>query len=325
MTRAADGDPCHRRGMPVSRPLDPPAEPIAGRYQLLDRIGAGGMGVVWRAWDLREQRFMAVKLLHRTDAPDLLRFVQEQAVRIDHPHVAAPTGWVADDDRVAFAMPLARGGTVADLLGDHGPFAAPYAAELVGQLLDGLAAVHAAGVVHRDLKPANLLLEPTGRGVPRLRIGDFGVAAVLAGPRPGDGLSVGTAGYAAPEQLAGAPPDPRQDLYAVGVVTRVLLGGGARPVGPLAPFVAALTEPDPARRPACAAEAAGLLARCRPPRLGGRPEVPDRLGAAAVPLPRARRPRHVRRSGWAGWAPAVAAFPVSGVATGSAVYALLVR
>ncbi|MDO9455406.1 serine/threonine-protein kinase, partial [Nocardioides sp.] len=177
--------------------------PLAGRYHLLEVVGTGGMGAVWRAWDLREQRFVAVKVLRRHDSAHLLRFVREQGVRIEHPHVATPTGWVADDDRVAFAMELARGGSLADLLADRRgePFGAAHVAELLGQLLDGLAAVHAAGVVHRDLKPANLLLDATGRSRPHLRIGDFGVAATLDQGPERDGAPVGTAGYAAPEQL----------------------------------------------------------------------------------------------------------------------------
>lgn len=287
--------------MPQPATADPP---LAGRYQLLDLAGVGGMGAVWRAWDLREHRFVAVKLLHRRGAGQLARadhlqrFVREQSLRIAHPHVAAPTGWVADDDLVALAMPLARGGTLADLLAEHGPLPLGFVVVLLGQLLDGLAAVHAAGVVHRDLKPANLLLEPTGYGRPHLRIGDFGVAAVLGDPPVGTtpdagadaGGGVGTPGFAAPEQLAGAAPDPRQDLYSVGVLTRLLAGGADR-LGPLAPWVEALTEQDPARRPGSAAAASAALSATSPGRVrrSERPYVPDRVGQAAVPLPAARR------------------------------------
>ncbi|WP_423811926.1 protein kinase domain-containing protein, partial [Pseudomonas aeruginosa] len=81
-----------------------------------------------------------------------------------HPHVLSPTGWVADDDRDAQATRLVRGGTVEDLLLEHGPLPTTYAAALLVQLLVGLRAVDAAGVVHRDVKPANLLLDPTGAG-----------------------------------------------------------------------------------------------------------------------------------------------------------------
>lgn len=263
---------------------------LAGRYLRLDLLGVGGMGSVWRAFDLRERRYVAIKLLSRYERPHLARFVREQAVRIDHPHVAAPTGWFGDvvggDEVVGFSLELVRGGSLADLLANRGPdvpLPVPFALRLLDQLLQGLAAVHAAGLVHRDLKPANLLLEPTGRGRPHLRIGDFGVAA----PLDGTGATavrgvVGTDHYAAPEQLSGAAPDVRQDLYAVGVLVRRLLGDD----GPWAPVVAVLTDPDPERRPASAVLARLLLAdACRTVAFdgGAPPHVPDRIGPGPVP------------------------------------------
>jgi serine/threonine protein kinase len=284
--------------------------PLAGRYHLLEVLGSGATGTVWRAWDLREQRFVAVKLLRapaRPSAPSgpagsaesdpVVRFVREQAVRVAHPHVAAPTGWVADDDRVALTMELARGGSLADLAADrHGqPFGAAYVAELLDQLLDGLAAVHAAGVVHRDVKPANLLLEATGRARPHLRLGDFGIAAPAGQP---GGEAVGTPGYAAPEQLLGALPDPRQDLHAVGVTARRLLG---RAPGPLDALVADLARADPARRPASAADARRRLAALGVPRPLRWPRVPDRCDAGVVAVPAAVRRTAPVRAAAPGW------------------------
>jgi serine/threonine-protein kinase len=263
---------------------------LAGRYLRLDLLGVGGMGSVWRAFDLREHRYVAVKLLSRYERPHLARFVREQAVRIDHPHVAAPTGWFGEVsggvEVVGFSLELVRGGSVADLLAEHGALPPAFALRLLDQLLRGLAAVHAAGLVHRDLKPANLLLEPTGRGRPHLRIGDFGVAA----PLDGTGATavrgvVGTDLYAAPEQLRGAAPDVRQDLYSVGVVAARLLGDD----GPWTPVVAALTDADPERRPPSADAARRLLAEaCQEVAFdgGAPPAVPDRLGAAPVRAPR---------------------------------------
>ena len=263
---------------------------LAGRYLRLDLLGVGGMGSVWRAFDLREHRHVAVKTLSRYERPHLARFVREQAVRIDHPHVAAPTGWFGDvlggTEVVGFSLELVRGGSVADLLADRGgrPLPPAFALRLLDQLLEGLAAVHAAGLVHRDLKPANLLLEPTRRGRPHLRIGDFGVAA----PLDGTGATavrgvVGTDAYAAPEQLRGAAPDVRQDLYSVGVVATRLLGDD----GPWAPVVATLTDPDPERRPGSAEAARRLLAHaCRDAVCDGGPppDVVDRIGVGPVPL-----------------------------------------
>ncbi len=248
-----------------------------------------GMGAVWRAWDLREQRFVAVKVLRphadRAAPATCCASCRSSRCASPHPHVAAPTGWVADDERVAFAMELARGGTLADLVADRRgePLGSSYVAELLGQLLDGLAAVHAAGVVHRDVKPANLLLEATGRGRPHLRIGDFGVAALLGRPVEPAGTSVGTTGYAAPEQLAGAAPDPRQDLYAAGVTARRLLG---RAPGPLDALVADLTRTDPDRR---------RRRRSRPG--AGSPSCarPDRCGARGCPTGSPRSAYRCRR------------------------------
>jgi eukaryotic-like serine/threonine-protein kinase len=247
-------------------------EAFAGRYVLIDLVGTGGMGSVWRAWDLRRQGYVAAKVLGQHDAATLLRFVREQSLRIDHPHVVAPHGWAADDDKVVFAMDLVRGGSVATLLGDHGPLPASYVVVLVDQLLHGLSAVHAAGIVHRDLKPANLLLDATGTATPRLRLSDFGIAGLLDEPRMTRHSTVlGTPGYIAPEQLAGADPDPRQDLYTVGAVAAELLTGerpdihGNLPGGEtddaLWELIRLLTAKDAGDRPESAAAAGRLLAK----------------------------------------------------------------
>src|SRR3546814_21129723 len=82
--------------------------PLAGRYQLIDQIGAGGMGSVWRAWDLKNQAFVAAKVLGKHDSGMLLRFVREQSVRIQHPHGVAPGGWAAADHLVVFTMDRGR-------------------------------------------------------------------------------------------------------------------------------------------------------------------------------------------------------------------------
>lgn len=244
-------------------------EVFAGRYELADPIGRGGVGAVWRAWDHRRRRYVAAKVLQQRDAHALLRFVREQALRIDHPHVLAPASWAADDDKVLFTMDLVAGGSLVHLIGDYGPLPPAFVCTLLDQLLSGLSAVHAEGVVHRDIKPANVLLEATGTARPRLRLSDFGIAMRLGEPRLTDtNLVVGTPGYLAPEQMLGSEPDFPADLFAVGLVALYLLQGAkpdakalvqyfaehgtpAAPKGvpePLWQVVAMLLQPDPRAR-----------------------------------------------------------------------------
>lgn len=227
------------------------------------------MGAVWRAWDHRRRRYVAAKVLQQSDAHTLLRFVREQALRIDHPHVLAPASWAADDDKVLFTMDLVAGGSLVHLVADYGPLPPQFACLLLDQLLSGLTAVHAEGVVHRDIKPANLLLEATGTGLPHLRVSDFGIAMRKGEPRLTEAdYVVGTPGYFAPEQEMGAEPDFPADLFAAGLVALYLLEG-ARPdskaliehfeehgtprapqgvPGPLWGVLAGLLQPDPDAR-----------------------------------------------------------------------------
>ncbi|MFJ9563443.1 serine/threonine-protein kinase [Streptomyces fuscichromogenes] len=259
-------------------------EVFAGRYELADPIGHGGVGAVWRAWDHRRKRYVAAKVLQQSDAHALLRFVREQALRIDHPHVLAPASWAADDDKVLFTMDLVAGGSLVHLVGDYGPLPPAFVCTLLDQLLAGLAAVHAEDVVHRDVKPANILLEATGTGRPRLRLSDFGIAMRLGEARLTEtNLVVGTPGYIAPEQLLGAEPDFTADLFAVGLVALYLLEGAkpdakalvqhfaeygtpGAPKGipdPLWQVVASLLQPDPRARFHTATGARRALAEAR--------------------------------------------------------------
>ncbi|MYY84916.1 protein kinase [Streptomyces sp. SID335] len=244
-------------------------EVFAGRYELVDPIGHGGVGAVWRSWDHRRRRYVAAKVLQQSDAHALLRFVREQALRIDHPHVLAPASWAADDDKVLLTMDLVAGGSLAHVIGDYGPLPPPFVCTLLDQLLSGLAAVHAEGVVHRDIKPANILLEATGAGRPHLRLSDFGISMRKGEPRLTEtDYVVGTPGYFAPEQMLGAEPDFTADLFAVGLVALYLLEGAKpdakalieyfaehgtprAPQGipePLWQVIATLLQPDPQTR-----------------------------------------------------------------------------
>ncbi|MET9958007.1 serine/threonine-protein kinase [Streptomyces sp. NPDC006326] len=285
-------------------------EVFAGRYELVDPIGRGGAGAVWRAWDHRRGRYVAAKVLLQSDAHMLLRFVREQALRIDHPHVLAPASWAADDDKVLFTMDLVAGGSLGHVIGDYGPLPPRFACTLLDQLLAGLAAVHAEGVVHRDIKPANLLMEATGTGRPHLRLSDFGIAMRKGEPRLTEtDHVVGTPGYFAPEQLLGAEPDFPADLFAVGLVALYLLQGrkpdsralvehflahgtpGATEgvPAPLWDVLANLLQPDPQSRFKTATGARKALAEAvellPPPAPDEEPvEVFDQLGPLPAPF-----------------------------------------
>jgi serine/threonine-protein kinase len=256
---------------------------VAGRFVLCDPIGAGGSGTVWRAFDRSRGAFCAAKLLRQRDAGDLLRFVREQSVRLDHPNIVSPYSWVAEDSTVLIASELMTGGSLHTLLGDYGPLAEGTVVTVLGQVLAALAAVHDAELIHRDVKPANVLVRTTGTGPIHVVLTDFGLTISRADARLTQvGTVIGTPGYLPPEVLlGGVPPDPRHDLYAAGRLAVTLLGdertgptGGViesiqDPV--LRQAVDALVRPDPLERPTAARAALALLA-----------------GAAADPEPRTR-------------------------------------
>lgn len=254
---------------------------IAGRFELGSHIASGGSGSIWTAWDRRREAWCAAKVLRHKDSGELLRFVREQGIQLDHRHLATPYGWAAEDEDVAISMPLVAGGTLDTALNDHGALSSPLAAALLLQLLDALAHVHSAGWIHRDVKPANILLEPTGDALPHLRLGDFGIAVREDDPRfTMAGWVNGTPGYLAPEAMDLAAPAPEQDLYAAGVVALRMLdptlkgerGLEAAVLNPrrtldaidgvdprLAAVVAELLDEDPQDRLSAAGRAAGTL------------------------------------------------------------------
>lgn len=250
---------------------------IAGRFELIAPLAGGGQGTVWLAHDRVRGRRCAAKVLAQADSAALLRFVREQGVQVDHPHLASPYGWAAADHEVAIAMPLVAGGSLEGALADHGPLSEPLVACVLLQVLDGLAALHAAGWVHRDVKPANVLLEPTGTGEPHARLGDMGLAIRADDPRlTMAGLLPGTPGYVSPEAAAGAGPDPAQDLWAAGATAarllrpEVELDGGPAVDDVLAAVASSelaavlgrdgLLSADPAQRRSAAAAAPDTLA-----------------------------------------------------------------
>ncbi|MFD7321998.1 serine/threonine-protein kinase [Streptomyces sp. NPDC059875] len=203
---------------------------LADRYRLVAPVARGAQGTVWRAVDTHGGGDVAVKVPGGTcgnaDVESLLRLVCEQSVRIGHPHVLAPLDWFVRDTEAWLVLPLVRGGTLAGLLADYGELPPSVALLIAEQLLDALAAVHAAGFVHRDVKPSNVLLAATGEGRPHTFLADFGVARVLPHLQLTSPAYVpGTPDYLAPEIRAGAVSTPAQDVYAAGLVLRSLGGG----------------------------------------------------------------------------------------------------
>ncbi|MCT1921936.1 serine/threonine protein kinase [Brevibacterium luteolum] len=200
------------------------SDTIAGRFTLLDPIASGGSGTVWIARDERFGNLCAAKVLRQRDSGDLLRFVRENTVRLNHPHVLAPYAWAAEDAHVVIAMPLVTGGTLADILRSGRRFSAAATAEAVRQILDGLTAVHAAGWIHRDIKPANIMIDAEQPDL-HLLLADFGIAVDTNAPRlTQSGIVHGTPGFVAPEIMMGGDISPAQDVWATGQIGKRMLG-----------------------------------------------------------------------------------------------------
>ncbi|MGA6160739.1 serine/threonine-protein kinase [Stenotrophomonas sp. NPDC087984] len=251
---------------------------IAGRYQLGDRLGRGGMGTVWRAYDQMLAREVAAKELHVTsdhhEHHRRLRRAQREArtvARLRHPHVVGVHDLVEHDDRLWIVMELIDGPSLARRIADSGPLSPRHTATLGLQLLGALEAVHAAGALHRDIKPANILLRGDGSAV----LTDFGIAALEDDESlTTTGELIGSIGYMAPERLTAEEVGPPSDLWSLGATLSAVASGVppfqrptgaaalhavtfADPViperaGPLRPIVQALLNKPPAQRPSAA-------------------------------------------------------------------------
>lgn len=195
---------------------------FGGRYEILSQLGAGGMGVVYKARDLELDDVVALKMLRGAglmDAESLERLKIEikLARKITHPNVLRTFDFGEVDGRPYISMEYVRGMTLRYLIREAGrlPFSAGL--RIARQLCAGLAAAHEVGVLHRDIKPENLILEQSGNA----KLMDFGIARPARRSEPGQtqqGMFVGTPNYAAPEQLAGDEVDFRADIYATGVL-----------------------------------------------------------------------------------------------------------
>jgi len=207
------------------------ATPAAwGPLQIRGEIASGAFGVVYRAWDPRLEREVALKLLREDRAAGALAaaVVKEGRLlaRIRHPGVVAVHGADVCDGRVGIWMELIDGRTLRDIVAEQGPFAATEAALIGRDLCRALAAVHHLGILHRDVKAQNVMREAGGRTV----LMDFGAGEALA--RDGAGSTLrGTPAYLAPELFEGSPPSARSDIYSLGVLLYFLVSGRLPVVG----------------------------------------------------------------------------------------------
>ena len=200
-----------------------------GEYELLDQIGAGSSGTVWRAQRHGPiTQIVAVKRLHGADSGpgDIVRLRREATVlmELDHPHIVRVLAVLPDGEGLAICMHYASGGSLEALLAGRGRLGPGEVVALAAPIADALGSAHRRGILHVDVKPANILF--TSDGEPLL--GDFGVARTLGrltAVLGGDSAIAGTAHYLAPELLDGADPDARSDLYSLGVVCYEALTG----------------------------------------------------------------------------------------------------
>ena len=204
-------------------------------FEILELIGRGGMGDVYRGLDLHLKRDVALKILPADSVPDpasVVRFEREAraASALSHPNVVQVYQVGHNDGIYWIASELVRGPPLRHLI-ERGSLPVRRAIEIAIQIADGLAAAHAAGIVHRDLNPANVMLAPEGRA----KILDFGLAKsghLNGGTNgtPGEGITtlslvMGTPGYMAPEQISGQPADARSDIFGLGLVLYEMLSG----------------------------------------------------------------------------------------------------
>ncbi|MFI6600733.1 serine/threonine-protein kinase [Nonomuraea sp. NPDC050536] len=246
---------------------------IDDRFELVERLGSGGMGLVWRARDLALHREVAIKEVRPPDSADVAEEIRGRVLReaqalarLNHPHVVT-IHHIVEDRFPWIVMELVQGGSLQDRLA-HGPLPPHEVARLGREVLSALRAAHSVGILHRDVKPANVLLRPDGSSV----LTDFGIAAVRETPNlTATGSFIGSPEYMAPERVNGYEGNPASDLWSLGMLLYVAVEGrhpmrrqtvmatlaavlqGEIPqperAGPLAPVLAALLRRDPAARP----------------------------------------------------------------------------
>jgi serine/threonine protein kinase len=272
---------------------------VADRYELLDSVGRGGFGVVWRACDTLLQRHVAVKEVHlpgflgeqdRTDLREKVLKEARAAARLDHPGAVTVFDVIDDEGRPVIVMELVEAPNLSQLVAERGPLPPAEVARIGLEVLEVLNAAHARGIVHRDVKPANVMVGDSGR----VRLGDFGVAAILDDPTVStSGAVTGSPAYMAPEQATNKGAVPESDLWSLGA-TMYFAVEGHPPFdkGAPLPTLASIVQDPP--RPVERAGDLGpvldaLLVKNPHDRLGPA-ELGARLRAVATPSPASPAP-----------------------------------
>jgi Tol biopolymer transport system component len=305
---------------PVSAVQALSARSKLGNFEILELLGRGGMGEVWRARDARLKRDVAIKVLPAGLAGDpdrIARFEREAraAGALNHPNIVAVYDVGHDNGTYWIASELVRGETLRRII-ERGPLPGAKAVEIAAQVAAGLAAAHAAGLVHRDLKPDNIMVTRGGQ----VKILDFGLAKQRY-PAPNsttafltdEGTVLGTAGYMSPEQVRGEPADHRADLFSLGVVLYEMLSGKRAFAGASSVEVMnAILKDDPPELPASVPPALGrIVRRCLEKEPDRRFQSASDLAFALQPsspsLPRVAAPKHRAGLKWALAAACVAA------------------
>jgi serine/threonine-protein kinase len=270
---------CPRDGTALktkTRSQDLAGRVIAGRYRVLARLGAGGMGQVYKAEHIRMGSLCAIKLMNpalERDPEALSRFAREaaHASRISHANIARVYDFGETQDGLLFlAMEFAEGETLSKIIARDGALPPARAAALARQVADALAAAHELGTVHRDIKPDNIIVNTTKSGRETAKVVDFGIAKGLNAPVDEQvtraGFVVGNPKYMSPEQLIGEATDARGDVYSLGCVLFEMLTGqpAFSASGGAAQLTKRLTEPPPSprvRQPDVPAELDAIVTR----------------------------------------------------------------
>ena len=200
---------------------------VVGNYKIIDKIGEGGMGAVFKGVDLMLEREVAIKMLRPELAqqPNVVERFRTEAVtlaKLNHPNVATLHSFFRQGDDFFMVMEFVRGETLESMIRQRGALPCDRAVELFSMALEGIDHAHKMGIVHRDIKPANMMLTETGS----IKVMDFGIARVLGTDRlTRAGHLIGTAEYMSPEQVRGEETDARSDIYSLGILLYEMLTG----------------------------------------------------------------------------------------------------